>query len=92
MDEYNRNPLNSFEYEMQHALIVMELNIFQKKQKIHWKQKYHNNIYKIQAMCGYFCMGFIDFMLKRKFLLDETNLFSPKEYEKNDKRILHFFQ
>ena len=85
MDEYNRNPLNSFEYEMQ-------LNIFQKKQKIHRKQKYHNNIYRIQAMCGYCCMGFIDFMLKRKFLLDDTNLFSPKEYEKNDKRILHFFQ
>ena len=85
MDEYNRNPLNSFEYEMQ-------LNIFQKKQKIHRKQKYHNNIYRIQAMCGYFCMGFIDFMLKHKFLLDDTNLFSPKEYEKNDKRILHFFQ
>ena len=39
------------------------------------------NIYKIQAydsiMCGYFCIGFIDFMLKGKCLLDYTNLFSP---------------
>ena len=24
-------------------------------------------------MCGYFCMGFIDFMLKGKILLDYTD-------------------
>ena len=41
-------------------------------------------------MCGYFCIGigFIDFMLKGKSLLDYTNLFSPNEYKKNDKIIL----
>ena len=43
------------------------------------------NIYRIQAynsiMCGYFCIGFIDFMLKGINLLDYTNLFSPNEYE-----------
>ena len=41
------------------------------------------NIYRIQAynsiMCGYFSIGFIDFMLKGKCLLDYTNLFSPNE-------------
>ena len=43
-------------------------------------------------MCGYFCIGFIiDFMLKGKNLLDYTNLFSPKEYEKNEKVILNIF-
>ena len=26
-------------------------------------------------MCGYFCIGFIDFMLKSKSLLEYTNLF-----------------
>ena len=35
------------------------------------------NIYRIQAydsiMCGYFCLGFIDFMLKGKSLLQYTN-------------------
>ena len=36
-------------------------------------------------MCGYFCIGFIDFMLKDKNLLDLTNLFSPTKYKKNDK-------
>ena len=52
------------------------------------------NIYRIQAydsiMCGYFCIGFVDFMLKGKSLLDYTNLLSPNE--KNDKIILKYFQ
>ena len=43
-------------------------------------------------MCGYFCIGFIDFMLKGKSLLDYANLFSPNDYEKNDKIILKYFQ
>ena len=42
-------------------------------------------------MCGYFCIGVIDFMLKGKSLFDYTNLFSSKEYEKNDKTILNYF-
>ena len=54
------------------------------------------NIYRIQAydsiMCGYFCIGFIDFMLKGKSLLECTNLFSPNEYKKNNKTILKYFQ
>ena len=54
------------------------------------------NIYRIQAfdsiMCGYFCIGFIDFMLKGKSLLEYTNLFSPNEYKKNDNTILKYFQ
>ena len=35
-----------------------------------------------------FCIGFIDFMLKSKNLLNYTNSFSPNDYEKNDKIIL----
>ena len=54
------------------------------------------NIYRIQAydsiMCGYFCIGFIDFTLKGKSLLDYTNLFSPNNYEKNDKITVKYFQ
>ena len=36
-------------------------------------------------MRGYFCIGFIDFMLKGKslLLLEYTNLFSLEKYEKN---------
>ena len=33
-------------------------------------------------MCGYFCIEFIDFILKDKRLLDSINLFSPSEYWK----------
>ena len=54
------------------------------------------NIYRIQAysliQCGYFCTGFIDFVLKDESLLDYTNLFSPNDYEKNNKIILKHFQ
>ena len=42
-------------------------------------------------MCGYFCNGVIDFMLKSKSLL-RYNLFSPGEYKKNEKVILKCFQ
>ena len=54
------------------------------------------NIYRIQAygsiICGYFCIGFIDFMLKEKSLLEYTDLFSPNDYEKNDKIIPKYFR
>ena len=43
-------------------------------------------------MCGYFCIAFIDFMLKGKSLLDYANLCSPNNYEKNDKMILKCFR
>ena len=43
-------------------------------------------------MYEYFCIGFIDFMLRGKSLLDYTNLFSPNDYQKNDKIILKYFQ
>ena len=43
-------------------------------------------------MRGYFFIRFIDFMLKVNSLLDYTNLFSPNEYEKNDKIIPKYFQ
>ena len=47
------------------------------------------NIYRIPAynsvMCGYFCITFINFMLKRKILLDCNNFFPPNNYEKIDK-------
>ena len=42
-------------------------------------------------ICGYFCFGFFDFILKGKSLQDYKNLFSPKEYEKNVKIILNYF-
>ena len=60
------------------------------------------NIFRVQAydsvMCSYFCIGFFDFMLKGKSLLEYTTLFLPdeknceKNCKKNDKIILKYFQ
>ena len=54
------------------------------------------NIFRVQAnnsvMCGYFCIGFIDFMLANKTLTDYTNLFSPYDFDKNDETILPYFK
>ena len=53
------------------------------------------NIFRIQAydsvIRGYFYIGFIDFMLKRKTLTEFTNLFSPNNFKKNDDIILKYF-
>ena len=53
------------------------------------------NIFRIQAyhsiMCGYFCIGFINFMFKGKSLTEYTNLFSPNDFKKNDDTILNYF-
>ena len=44
------------------------------------------NIFRIQAydsiMCGYFCIGFIDFMLAGKTLTEFTNPFLPNNFKK----------
>ena len=54
------------------------------------------NIFRVQAnnsvMCRYFCIGFIDFMLAGKKLIDFTNLFSPNDFKKNDSIILTYFK
>ena len=46
-----------------------------------------SNIFRVQAsnsiICGYFCIGFINFMLAGKKLTYFTNLFSPYDFEKN---------
>ena len=48
------------------------------------------SIFRIQAydsiMCGYFCIGFIDFMLKGKTLTEYSN-----NFKKNDDIVLNYF-
>ena len=55
-----------------------------------------SNIFRIQAydsiMCEYFCIEFINYMLKGKTLLDYTNLFSPNDFKKNDQIIKRIFK
>ena len=54
------------------------------------------NIFGVQAnnsiMCGYYCIGFIYFMLQGKKLTDFTSLFSPCDFENNDDIILSCFK
>ena len=49
-------------------------------------KKIITNIYRIQAydsiMCGYFCIGFINFMFNGNSLTDYTSLFSPNNLKK----------
>ena len=55
-----------------------------------------SNIFRIQAydsiMCGYFCIEFLNYMLKGKTLLDYTNLFSPNDFKKDDQVIKKIFK
>ena len=53
------------------------------------------NIYRIQAyvsiMCGYFCIGLINFMFNGNSLTDYTSLFSPNDFKKSDEIIIKYF-
>ena len=59
-------------------------------------KKIKASIFRIQAydsiMCGYFCIEFINYMLKGKNLLDYTNSFSPNDFKKNDQVIKRIFK
>ena len=54
------------------------------------------NIYRVHAnnsvMCGYFYIGFIDFMFAGKTLINYTNMFSPYDFNKNDSIIFNYFK
>ena len=54
------------------------------------------NIFRVQAnnsvICGYFCIGFIDFMLAGEKLTDVTSMFSPHDFKKNGNIILSYFK
>ena len=69
-------------------------HIVEEIKKIIGNKNIKANIYCIQAnnsmMCGYFCIGFIDFMLAGKTLIDYANLFSPYDFNKKDQIILSY--
>ena len=54
------------------------------------------NIFQIQEnnsiMCRYFWIGFFDFMSAGKKLTDDTNMFSPYDFKKNDNIILSYLK
>ena len=54
------------------------------------------NIFRVQAnnliMCGYFCIGFIDFMFANKKLSDFTSFFFLMTLKRNEGIILSYFK
>ena len=54
------------------------------------------NIFRVQAnnsvTCGYFCIGFIDFVLTGKKLTDFTSIFYPHDFKRNDQIVLSYFR
>ena len=54
-----------------------------------------SNTFRIEVydsiMCGYFFIGFINFMFKGKSLTDYTNMFSQNNFKRNDDVILNYF-
>ena len=72
------------------TLIALELNTFQTKFK---NLLGRNSSYKTFIKQTQYCVDtFVeDLLILFKSLLDYTNLFSPNEYEKNDKTILNYF-
>ena len=59
-------------------------------------EKIKANLLRVQGsdsvMCGYFCVGYIDFRLAGKELTDYTSLFSPHDFKKNGDIILSYFK
>ena len=86
MNGYNVTFFDSFKSE----------HISKEIKKIIGNKNIATYIYRIQAndsiKCGYFFIGFINFMLSGKILLDYFSLFSPNADEKNDNTILKYFQ
>ena len=77
-------------------LIPKEINKFIDNNNNNNNNNIESNIFRLQAydsiMCGYFCIEFINYMLKGKTLLDFTNLFSPNDFKKNDQVIKRIFK
>ena len=83
----NNDDTYSDSFRVEH--IPKEIKAFIKNRNI------KTNIFRIQAydsiMCGYFCIAFIDFMLKGKSLTEYKNLFSPYDFKRNDEIVLKHF-
>ena len=69
-----------------HPLANIEISEYYKNEPIFRIQTYDS------IMCGYFCIEFINYMLKGKTSLDYTNLFSPNDFKKNDQVIKIIFK
>ena len=90
----NNNNANYFDsFGVEH--IPKEIRAFINNNNNNNNKNIITNIFRIQAydsiMCGYCCIGFIDFMLTGKTIIEYTNLFSPNNFKKDGSIILNYF-
>ena len=85
-----------FVAEMKLFILIVLGHIPEEIKEFTGNRKGKADIFRMQAnksvICGYFCIGFIDFMLPSKKLTGFTNLFSPHDFDKNDQIILSYFK
>ena len=58
----------------------------------HIPQEVLSKIRGKSIMCLFYCIAFLEYMIAGKKLLNNTNLFSPNNYEKNGKIIYKYFK
>ena len=83
---------------VKHETYVVNLDKY-KSIGAHWIALYGNgnNVTHFDSfgvdsiLCGYFWIGFIDFVFRGKSLTDFTNLILPNNFQKSDKVILKYF-
>ena len=79
--------------------ILKEINKFRRSKELAsavGDDDIKSNIFRIQAydsiMCGYFCIEFINYMLKGKILLDYTILFPPNDLKRTIKLLKEYLR
>ena len=86
---YNQSDIVYFDsFGVEYVLEVIKKLIGNKTIKANIFRGQENDL----IMCGYFCIGFIDFMLAGKKLTYFLSKFSPYDFQKNDDIILSYFK
>ena len=96
MSVKNNNNITCFDsFGVEHILKEITKFINRSSSSASQNKNIKTNIFRIRAydsiMCGYFCIGFINFMFKGKTLTEYTNLFSPNDFKRHDDTILNYF-
>ena len=91
-----KNNITYFDsFGVEHIPKIITTFINRSSSSVSQNKNIKTNIFRIQAydsiMCGYFCIGFINFMFKGKTLTEYTNLFSPHDFKRNEDTILSYF-
>ena len=94
---YNRNEIVYFDsFGVEHVPEEIKEFIDGPSSSALQNKNIKDNIFLVQEndsiMCGYFCIGFIDFMLAGQKLTDYTIFFSPYDFKKNDDIVLSYFK